>query len=84
MIPDTQLESYESLRQHLSHRHKSVVEAILENGNTLFELVEKMNLPVNYISGRLTELAKKGIICDSGDRKVNPNSGKKAIVWKIS
>lgn len=57
---------------------------IVHEGLTLFELVRKMEWPVNRISGRVTELRKAGKIIDSGARRVNPESGKSAVVWKAA
>lgn len=82
MIPETQKESWEKLSRFLGDRHKQVLKAIEPQGSTLFELKDKLKLPTHYISGRLTELSRKGKIFDSGERKINPNSNKRAIVWK--
>ena len=83
-IPETQLESWDQLKGHLSARQTVVLEAIKEKPATLFELVTRLGLPVNRISGRVNELATKGKVKDSGSRRKNPASGKSGIVWEAT
>lgn len=84
MKPDTQLQSYDEIKNSLSERRASILELIQssQNGLPLFEIVKLSGLPINSVSGRITELNDLGMIKDSGSRSVNPETGKKAIVWQ--
>ena len=50
---------------------------------TADECASRMNESVLAVRPRLTELERLGHICDSGKRRVNSVSGKRAIVWEI-
>ena len=86
--PDTQIEAWNDLKEgKLTDRQKAVFDEITASyheGRTLFEISENLDKPVNEISGRVTELAGRGLIRDSGSRRENPKSGKKGVVWKVS
>lgn len=83
MLRETQLQSYEELKDHLPDRRRAVLSVLEQHGELpLFSIVEILGWGINCISGRLTELAGLGMIQDSGKRLVNPSSGKRAIVWK--
>lgn len=82
---DTQLSSWKKTREETQKKSQwEIFSAIqkAENGMTLFELVNELGWPVNRISGRVTELGIDGLICDSGERRENPETGRKAVVWK--
>lgn len=79
-IKETQQESFNTATNG-DEKRMLVLEAIRKNhGATLFELVRILNWPVNRISGRVTELAKRGLIVEVG-AKINPESGKRGAVW---
>lgn len=81
-MTDTQRASHDGIQETKEQKQEKVLAAIRMNGGaTLFELVGILNWPVNRISGRVSELTAQGKIYDSSRRKVNPNSGKKGIVW---
>ena len=79
-IPETQRESWDAMQGGLSKRQEAVLAEIKANPSTLFELSARLNRPVNCVSGRVTELKKRGEIVPVG-RRVNPASGKPGIVW---
>jgi hypothetical protein len=83
-IPDTQLEAWGDLLLTIGSKRQVVLNIIdnKPNGATLFQIADILDWPINRVSGRVTELKDMGKIIDSGERLVNPNSGKKAIVWK--
>lgn len=83
-IPETQREAWEAQKITNKERREQVFRAIESSptGRTLFELVVALNWPINRISGRVTELHKRGVIRDSGRRRINPASGKSGIVWE--
>lgn len=82
---DTQMESWKKTREETQTKSQSEIFMAIqnaENGMTLFELVDHLGWPVNRISGRVTELGIDGRIADSGERRENPETGRKAVVWK--
>lgn len=80
---DTQIDAWESIQDKLPESRSKVLSLIrsADGGATLFELVGWLGWPINRISGRVTELARDSLICDSGYRRVNPISGRPNIVW---
>lgn len=81
---DTQAKAWADLQESIGIKQREVLKAIKKagkSGKTLFELVEALEWPVNRVSGRVTELSSKGLIVDSGQRRINPESGKHGIVW---
>lgn len=83
MRPSTQLEAWDALQDSVEGKRLRVLSTIKSkrNGLTLFEICNNLKWPVNRVSGRVTELRKKGLIVDSGQRRINPSSGKNGIVW---
>lgn len=82
MIPDTQRAAYEDVKDHLPAHRRAIYGWIeSQGGSTLFELCVGLKWPVNRVSGRVTELHQSAHIVDSGRRRINPDSGKRAIVW---
>ncbi len=51
-------------------------------GLTVVEAAERINLDRYTVQARTSELRKKGLIADSGQRRPNP-SGRRAIVWTL-
>lgn len=81
---DTQRESHEAILEKLPERRAAVARVIRgagEKGATLFDIAFYLSWPINCVSGRVTELAKAGVIVDSGRRAVNPRSGRRAAIW---
>jgi len=81
----TSLQAYKEIADTLPEKRRAVFGAIHRaggRGSTLFELVDALKWPVNWISGRVTELKDAEFIYDSGDRRVNPQTRKLAIVWR--
>lgn len=83
MIPETQRESWEKTQERLGDKQARVLQVIRDSrfGRTLFEVANVLGWPVNSVSGRVTELRKLGMVYDSRDRRINPETNKKAIVW---
>lgn len=82
MIQQTSTQAYNSINNKELKR-ATVYKAIKEsNGLTLFELSEKLQWPVNRITGRIAELRDKCLIVDTGIKRKNP-TGKSAIVWGV-
>lgn len=85
-----QLESWKSEQPTLGEKQTIVWQTLhrrsanLLKGLTLFELADVLQWPINCVSGRVTELRKRGWIKDSGLTRMNPHSGKQCTVWVIS
>jgi predicted transcriptional regulator len=81
---ETQLTAYAEIQDSLSEARGKVLRTISKNGGaTTFEIAKLLSWPINRVSGRVTELCDKGAAIDSGERRVNPESGKKCIVWAL-
>lgn len=84
VIRETQREAWDSIQDTLGDAQQLVLEKIVEQPRTAFQVSEVLGWPINRVSGRITELTKKGKIIDSGCRRVNPDSGRNVIVWKLA
>ncbi|GAB1376863.1 hypothetical protein MASR1M48_17150 [Lactococcus petauri] len=81
-MQQTQLDSWEDLQKHIGKRQLDVFQAITHlKGATCYEVSIFLNIPINRVSGRITELAKKNLIITNKTR-VNPTSGKLNAVWE--
>lgn len=80
--PETQINAFHSL-ERLPEKRRKVAEAIKTCPGTLAELSFRLGWAINRVSGRVSELAKMGIVRDSGHRRINPDSGKPGIVWAV-
>lgn len=82
MIRDTQLESWVQTQRTRGRVQQAYLECIAARGGaTCWEVAQVFHVHMNSVSGRLTELTNEGVIHDSGQRKPNPQTGKKGIVW---
>ena len=82
-IPDTQMDAFRDIKPSLPEKRQQVYSVIASRpeGMALFEVAKALRWPVHCVSGRITELREAGYIEDSGKRRVNPDSGKAAIVY---
>jgi Mn-dependent DtxR family transcriptional regulator len=53
------------------------------DGLTCAEVEERLSLAHQTASARINELARMGVIKDSGERRLTP-SGRAAIVWEVA
>jgi predicted transcriptional regulator len=82
-MQQTSLEAYHNL-ENIGAKQSQVLALITEHkGLCLFELEKLTGWPVNRITGRVNELVKMGLVEASGDRRLNPETNKNAIVWQI-
>lgn len=84
--PDTQREAWDSIQETLPTSRLEVFKHIAcfgAFGVTTMMVASRLGWPINCVSGRITELAKSGLIKDSGRRGIN-HSGKKAILWVLA
>lgn len=84
MIHDTQQGAWNDLQDTLGAKQAAVLAELERGPATLFELTRRLGMPVNRISGRITELSARGLIQDTGIRRINPESGKGGIVWRVT
>jgi hypothetical protein len=83
MAHDTSRAAFESLRPHLNRLQREVfgyVSARGTKGMTCDEIETQTGLAHQTASARIYELARSGVITDSGQRRPTI-SGRKAIVW---
>lgn len=80
---DTQLAAYNGLT-NLKGKRLAVAQAIGSCPGTLVEIAFRLGWPINRVSGRVTELSRAGVVVDSGHRRINPDSGKNGIVWRVN
>ncbi len=81
---ETSQEAADDLAPHLGRLQKAVHVAIADagvTGRTCEELAAELELPRGTVQPRTSELQCKDMIHDSGQRRRNPSSGKRAIVW---
>lgn len=81
-ILDTQREAYEAIKPELPNRRAEVLAVLNQLGSgTLFEVSEALRLPFHCLSGCFTGLRDRGLIADSGERRVFPKSERRHVVW---
>ena len=81
---DTSQGAAEAITEHLGYlqalTHRVIIDAG-PRGLTAHEAAEVTGFDKSAIQPRTSELRRKGKIVDSGQRRINPTSGKPAIVW---
>lgn len=82
-LVETSIAAAEALEPHLGRLQRMAEQAIRKAGDkglTADELAERLEMDRWSIQPRTSELRRKGLICDSGQRRPNV-TGKLAIVW---
>lgn len=83
MTRDTQRAAYYSILDSLQDKERKVLEVIERRPSALFEIATELGWPINRVSGRVTRLTDKKVVEDSGERRVNPESGMRCTVWRV-
>lgn len=81
----TSVEAAEAIAPKIGRLQRMALDAIASRGAfglTADELAEVLDLDRYSIQPRTSELRRKGLIADSGLRRLN-SSGKRAIVWTL-
>lgn len=81
---ETSREAAEAIASKLGRLQRMVAEAVMAKGAyglTPEEMAEQHNIDRVSVQPRFSELKLKGLIVDSGRRRSNPSSKKKAVVW---
>lgn len=79
--PDTSVEAALSIKA--TELESRVLDAIMRraDGATSHEISESLHMSLVTVSPRLRPLVRKGLIEDSGERRVG-ESGRRSIVWR--
>lgn len=83
---DTSVAAANALAPRLGRLQRMAQEAIRDNGShglTADELAARLGMDRWSIQPRTSELKRKGLIRDSGQRRLNA-TGKLAIVWVVA
>lgn len=81
---ETGREAAEAIAPKLGHLQTMVLAAVKSRGAyglTPEELAEIREMGRVSVQPRFSELKAKGLIVDSGRRRINPSSRKRAVVW---
>lgn len=84
-MQETQIKAYELALGDVQRKEAAVLNAVAGMGGeaTLWQLEIALNQPMHWISGRVRRLVQMGKLYDTGQRLVNPKSGKGGTVWAI-
>ena len=83
---ETGREAAEAINKKLGRLQRQVFDAVKvrgANGLTPEEAADLLSIDRVSVQPRFSELKAKGLIADSGKRRVNPSSRKRAVVWVI-
>ena len=83
---ETSREAAEAINKKLGGLQRRVFDAVAArgaNGLTPEEAADLLAESRVSVQPRFSELKAKGLIADSGQRRVNPSSRKRAVVWVI-
>lgn len=82
MIPSTRAESLESIDRTLTQKRREVFNHLKRWGPmTSLEVSDGMGIPINCVSGRITELCEVGKIEAKGRKK--QRTGRSAMLWGV-
>lgn len=79
---DTSKNAADDIKSHAETLRSQALATIIAMPRTADEVALAMNEQIWSIRPRISELARQGLIKDSGIRRKN-DSGKSAIVWKL-
>ncbi|MDZ7895445.1 MAG: hypothetical protein U5M50_11100 [Sphingobium sp.] len=81
---ETGKEAAEAINKQLGRLQRLVLDAVTSRGPlglTPEEACDLLDLPRTSLQPRFSELKAKGKVVDSGMRRANPSSRKRAVVW---
>lgn len=84
--PDTSMDAADSLSSEaLSDLQKKVMDQLRANafGLTVPEISEALNLSVVTVSPRIKPLVKRGLIENSGAKKIPRGHTRSCIIWRV-
>lgn len=81
---DTSRAAANDMKPRMSRLQGLVVNALKQHGAlATFEIAAKLERPYRSIQPRTSELRLSGVIQDTKERRVDPETGKRAIVWGL-
>lgn len=82
-MSETQLESWFKLLPSLGRRQMQVLSLLERYNLSGQEIATELGLPLHSVSGRVTELVRRGRVQDSGSRRFNAATKRWVTVWKV-
>tara|TARA_R100001594_G_scaffold109778_1_gene144492 strand:+ start:515 stop:892 length:378 start_codon:yes stop_codon:yes gene_type:complete len=81
--PDlTSIEAAADIADRVPALRGKVLRLLQEHPSTVHEAAETLGITVPAIQPRFSELRARNLITDSGEKRRNKTSGKRAIVWQ--
>lgn len=80
---DTSEAAAQEMREHAQNVRDMVLDALRRKPMTVHECAKALRLPVPTVQPRFSELRRMDEIVDTGLRRVNAVSGKRAAVWGV-
>lgn len=85
-INPQQLEAWKTIIPTLQRSYNEIVVVLIHLGGsaTVREISERLDKQLHQVSGRITELRKKKIICDSGMVRHSVHTRRNMTVWSLN
>ena len=85
MATQAQKDAYNDLKPGLALAEQAVFDVITlaHDGATLREIADALGLEMGSASGRVCGLIERGLVVNSGERRLNPKTKKNITVYKI-
>ena len=83
LFNQTSAQAGQAAARHNTSRRLRILDLLTQQPMALWELADAMNVFDHQISGRLTELARDGLIEPTGDRRTRPGTNCQAEVWRL-
>src|SRR5690349_19211677 len=81
---DTSLRAADEIESSVANLRAKVLALISTRENvTTHEVAALLCRPVSSVQPRMSELVAQNQIVDSGIRRINPASGRRAIAWRL-
>lgn len=81
---DTSKAAAEAMKPRITGIKRKVLDALANRPLAAFELPAATGVSYKSCQPRTTELRLAGLIVDSGERREDPETGKKQIVWRLA
>jgi predicted transcriptional regulator len=83
-MTDTTIAAHAVASQRFGDRCQRILQLLRQHGPlALFEIAEAMGVADHQLSGRLTTMAKAGVIRRTGAQRTKPSTGCKCELWEI-
>jgi DNA-binding HxlR family transcriptional regulator len=81
---DTSKKAGEQAARNAGRMRALIVEQLSREPLALFEIAARLSIPDHTISGRLTDLARDGVIERTGQTRIKPETQCQCSVWKLA